>query len=598
MKKLFFTLLAIWMLMLCGCSALSRLMPQQALPEQAPTLEEQIEQKRAQLGSLQAELELVQAELDELEKQAAAIQKEEAEKARLAAEAEKEKAAQQAEQEAPPVKEEETPAQPAPEEPAASEEPDEPQETGADSFRFGSLDEIPAGPRSEAGERTLNLADQTIRVCQTEQTGTACTLYSRRYEADDGSIFETQRAENSVTGSFSFPLVEVASYRARIYWFDFANRVWYADDLMRGTYTASLIFISFDDGSQLLVSTPKLYKPLENEVMEYQNRYTGQLHVDLTEIGIKLSAPAEIPDQSYVCDCTFVYLPQGGMDPYDEQSCAYAFGSYSGDQDGKWLFDGYYANTPSTYVPGGALRYYRCAASYLADCMTRRLDCCPAAPLMSVAMLDTVALYQNEQGFWPTSPVSQWLQTDYGIEAGFYDTRFNTDLIARMLDVNEALGCSLFTDTIRRYYSFYCDFAENNHIETESGGWLVADYWHPEAHQTPHTSLNHQLAEILTLHRAGDYLNSDTLHRLADVMLLAIEDTGMKWVKDNHDLHYCIMPDGSFALADYPCLTYNDMFLLQRYFDETGRAESKTLDRLMGEKMMWMLDLGATDYLR
>ena len=68
-----------------------------------------------------------------------------------------------------------------------------------------------------------------------------------------------------------------------------------------------------------------------------------------------------------------------------------------------------------------------------------------------------------------------------------------------------------------------------------------------------HTSLNHQLAEILFLYRASDALADDSLSALADRMLLAVDETGEDWVLPDGNLHYQVSQDGEYGNTDWTC---------------------------------------------
>ena len=101
------------------------------------------------------------------------------------------------------------------------------------------------------------------------------------------------------------------------------------------------------------------------------------------------------------------------------------------------------------------------------------------------------------------------------------------------------------------------DFAENHHYDTQNGGILVWDY--DKSKSPVHSSLNHQLAELQLLYQYGKRTNQEALTQLADRMLLGVEDTWQDWIREDGNLHYCRLPDGSYGKEDYPYLTYNDL---------------------------------------
>ena len=103
-----------------------------------------------------------------------------------------------------------------------------------------------------------------------------------------------------------------------------------------------------------------------------------------------------------------------------------------------------------------------------------------------------------------------------------------------------------------------------------------------------HTSLNHQLAEILFLYRASDALADDSLSALADRMLLAVDETGEDWVLPDGNLHYQVSQDCEYGNTDYPYLTYDDLFKLQKYLSDRFSRTDPVLDMLMQHKRAWM----------
>lgn len=64
----------------------------------------------------------------------------------------------------------------------------------------------------------------------------------------------------------------------------------------------------------------------------------------------------------------------------------------------------------------------------------------PAPGAIGLAMIDLMREQQNEYGFIPSQAGSTWLKTDYGIEPGYYDTRFNTDFWLANINAAENFG--------------------------------------------------------------------------------------------------------------------------------------------------------------
>ncbi|MEI3129764.1 MAG: hypothetical protein V8S89_02575 [Oscillospiraceae bacterium] len=113
-----------------------------------------------------------------------------------------------------------------------------------------------------------------------------------------------------------------------------------------------------------------------------------------------------------------------------------------------------------------------------------------------------------------------------------------------------------------------------------------------------HTSLNHQLAEMQVLYDYSNYLQRPDLAALADRMLLAIEDTWPQWIKPDGDLQYCYYGEGVYGRTDYPYLTYNDLFAMQKTLLARNGAENTALRALMESKLRWMTQQGITGYFK
>ena len=295
--------------------------------------------------------------------------------------------------------------------------------------------------------------------------------------------------------------------------------------------------------------------------------------------------------------CDYTVAKSGTQEPLLDTAAEHTmkyWSAYCHDGDGRWCYDGYYFPSEANYIPTGENCRYLCMASYLTKSMTWQADTVRMADNFLLVMLDTISLQQNEDGYFPTQPGCQWLIDDYGIPAGFYDTRFNSDLM--LIYYEQVRRDGGFEQTLSRYFDFYLDFAENHHYETENGGYLVWDYNHSTV--PVHSSLNHQLTEMLVLYRFAEHLDRPELEELADRMLLGIEDTCEGWIKEDGNLHYCYMDGDTFGKEDYDYLTYNDLFTMQKELQSMGRERNEALDQLMEAKLSWMQANGITGYLQ
>ncbi|MBR3691246.1 MAG: hypothetical protein IKL89_00920 [Clostridia bacterium] len=255
--------------------------------------------------------------------------------------------------------------------------------------------------------------------------------------------------------------------------------------------------------------------------------------------------------------------------------------------DNRMTLDGYYYTTPENYKPSGPGLYWRIPAAYIATRLARQTEEHHAHQL-SAAMLDLHTAHYNEAGFFPSLPESRWLSGDYAIGTGFHDTRFNTDLAYALLLLGKSEGISAYREKALGYAQFLCTHADSAAERSENGGIFAPDYSHPSGNLPTLTSLNHQLAEILFLLETEKPAYTAVARRL----LLAIEDTAALWLRPDGDLHYARYPDGTFGGIDYPYLTYNDLYALNRYL-----GGNPALQLLMDSKLQWMTERGITGYI-
>ena len=265
----------------------------------------------------------------------------------------------------------------------------------------------------------------------------------------------------------------------------------------------------------------------------------------------------------------------------------------------RWCYNGYYYTAPSTYYPFDENYFYSLPAAHIAGKMANDTDQ-PASRAIGLAMIDLMREQQNEYGFIPSQAGSTWLKTDYGIEPGYYDTRFNTDFWLANINAAENFGVTGWLDKTRKYADFLVSFAEQHHFTIGAGddeGWLVQDYWHPNGESSPtHASLNHHAAEAEFLYRMADAVDEDSYAVLADRMVRGIEQSELLWYKPDGDLNYSYKPDGTCSGQDYPYLTYNDLLELQRLYAARHGQENPAIARLLQVKLTWMNKNGVTGY--
>lgn len=415
----------------------------------------------------------------------------------------------------------------------------------------------------------------------------------RNYALNNGDqvSFRSFQATASVSSGTS-----AASFRAKSGTVHFYNATngWTTQPLSSGTYLATMAVIDTPEFS-LMTYLPQSWEPLYNGSRQYLSTGTLQIRQDEDGYLIHICLPTLQSGQN--ADYTIVTSKEPLID-WEYPNCETLWSGYANAGEGRWCYDGYYWPSPSTYIPSGTNVYYKMTAAYLCRSLVGVAYAYRLADDLGQCMMDVMSLQQNDYGFFPTMPGSTWLSTDYGIAPGFYDTRFNTELVGMFVSAWERYGYSQFRDVVLKYASFFQDYAASHHYETVSGGWLVQDYYHPNGNQPTHTSLNHQLAEALLLYRISDMLPEPALAELADKMLLAIEDTIPNWIRYDSNLHYAFYPDGTYGGVDYPYLTYNDLYQMQEELEARFGSRSAGLDRLMQAKKVWMDANSVTGYLQ
>ena len=380
------------------------------------------------------------------------------------------------------------------------------------------------------------------------------------------------------------------------------SQQWFASPLGEGQISGGQYHISHEEGSLLLVS-PQSYLPRENQMLQYLPQSDGYFRSRPAEKGWQLELCSPVYPGAQV-ECFYALSGEQLVD-WQDSVAQELWANYDFTGDNRWCYDGYYYLAPENYIPSGENYYHRLSAAYIASqCAEKEGRICFD---LALPMLHVMLGLQNDQGYFPTLAGSQWLLTDYGIGAGFYDTRFNSDLVEALLIMNERFHVPEFADAAMRYGQYYQSMAEKNHYalnagadaETDAGAddsaWLVWDYAY-EGCQPNHSSLNHQIAEILVLYRLYDLTGYEDYEDLANTLLRGILALGKRWLLPNNDLAYAYLPDASLGMQDYPYLTYNDLFDLCQALDQRYGSHDPLLDQLMSGKRQWMDKQGISGY--
>lgn len=263
-------------------------------------------------------------------------------------------------------------------------------------------------------------------------------------------------------------------------------------------------------------------------------------------------------------------------------------------------WDGYYFQSPTNYRPIAPQSYWRIPSNYLANCFMRT-EGSEASRLMGNAMLVLAAENLNEQGFFPTLPICTWLKNEYNIGNNFFDDRFNVDAAMTYLIAYQKFGNPLYRDIYRRIADYFMAYAETHHFDVSNHrgeAWLLQDYGGGIGSKSSLCALNHQLAVLDFFLVAYEQEGDIGYKLLAEKLLMGIQNTKNQWIKPDGNLHYAYLPSGKMGMADYPYLTYNDLFNVQKTLMRVYGERDADLDELMLKKKEWMDRNLVTDYYR
>ena len=406
--------------------------------------------------------------------------------------------------------------------------------------------------------------------------------------------FKTTSESDHVTS------ISIPGTKGTVRWYDRTAARWQTKPL-GGQLPDTTLFIE-TDRHYMVISQPYAYKPLERTSIEERPRLPLEAKIrkdGQVEIIMRFKQTTGLIGDIWAIQSNDPLIEWNDLNDY-------IWPGYTQTATQRWHYDGFYSKTPENYNPTSSTMFYRNAAAWLTNALVRTGGS-RASYCLGWAMLDTLLENQNEAGFWPTAPQSDWLYADYGIGPGFYDTRFNNDITYTLLIADHLVYNSdpfardnRFTEAACRQADFLVWLAENHHfaIDGPNGtGWLVEDYYWPDgSFRKTHSSLNHMLQEMLTLQTAYRFTGKTRYLDTFDKMLLGLKNTRDKWIMPDGNLEYAYMPDGSMGLVDYPYLTYNDLFDVQRALESMGRDRDPDLQTLMDSKLKWMQANGVTGY--
>jgi len=266
------------------------------------------------------------------------------------------------------------------------------------------------------------------------------------------------------------------------------------------------------------------------------------------------------------------------------------YSNYDFHEKARFLEDGYYYESPESYTPTGENAYWRSPSMYLVTHFVQGGNSI-GEHLMAKSWLNVAVENLNENDYFVSLPRSEWLFKDYGLEAGFFDTRFNGDMVTTYLEAYQKYGIEVFREAYLDISEYYMRHVEDRHINygENNQGWLAYDYYHDESTNIPvHTSLNHQMHAISMFLRLFLEEGDQRYFEIGMKMLWGVKLTRDMWIRDDGDLHYALLPDGSMGLDDYPTLTLNDMEMLQELLAQTFYGPDPDIQMLIDVKKEFM----------
>lgn len=437
--------------------------------------------------------------------------------------------------------------------------------------------------------RTESTAESRDAVQQLRTyTDTAgCTVYMGRIQPQGAACEGQTAAQYVLTGAEG----TVRSYSVE-------TGQWSVTPLENKMSLGKGMYFVRTDQSEAVLVTPLTYTGRENGMIEYLPDYDGALSIQKTSDGYTLSlSVAALPGNSYsdylaLCADSFLI-------DWDDPDVVARWTNYRFTDSNRWCYDGYYYTAPSDYYPSGENYFHPLPAAYIAAKMARDTGE-PASRALGLAMIDIMREQQNEYGFIPSQAGSGWLNRDYDIDPGYFDTRFNTSFWQANIDAAETFGVSEWLDATIKYADFLMGFAADHHFSFGSAadeGWLVEDYWHENGKgKTTHCSLNHHAAEAVFLYRLTNATGDGRYAAFADRLVRGIELTAGLWPMEDNNLYYAYLPDGTMMTGDYPYLTYNDLLDLQSLYVQRHGSESEAIASLIRTKLSWINANGVTGY--
>jgi hypothetical protein len=208
--------------------------------------------------------------------------------------------------------------------------------------------------------------------------------------------------------------------------------------------------------------------------------------------------------------------------------------------------------------------------------------------------LYTLAITRPADGLWRSKYTSTWVKTESGIVAPYIDTRFNEALaimskrIADELTANGVAGLRGARQWTRSFGQYLLGRERANAVVRTPNGLLFPDYYDYRGTLRVHTSLNHALGEMNYLFDMYRETSSTPYLNLAKGIKGGLDDTGLAWIRPNHDLWYERDLDGTYCGDDYVYVTYFDLLAARARIAAILNETDPTLEALIASKERYL----------
>jgi len=361
------------------------------------------------------------------------------------------------------------------------------------------------------------------------------------------------------------------------------------------TTVATTLFISTDD-YHMVLGQPYSYRSLGNGTIEAVQR--GQISFKKEDMRWLVSYSFRLqPNQFGVM---WGLGSKNTLVDWDYKSMRKIWANYDLDQWARLNYNGYHYKSPSSYVPSSPSSFWHIPSDFLTNALIKTGGSL-ASEILGNALLMINALNINDEGYYATQPLSNWLYTDYQIKGNFFDTRFNADTIETYIRAYRKYQLVYYREHYLKMAQYYLAHGEKHHykVYNQQGveGWLVQDYF-GEGGKKNHVSLNHQVQGAHIFYMLYSEERDERYLKFADKLLQGVKNTRDQWLMSDGNLHYAYLIDGTMGLKDYPHLTYNDLFTLQKDLVNIYGSEDPDIKLLMTSKRVWMDANGVTDYMK